>query len=207
METGGNDTTFDAENSFKQQQEIVALVLMEMTIGVVGIFTNLMVVSSVRSEDSLQESTRNLLLTNICFSNLVISFLVKPISAIYVSYALSTGEWKVGLAFCSLYTLSYRTTWLVYPFTILALCWSSVTEMFTCCYRSQHNIASTKEGSIVKLDLDEHSFQDDTELHSAKKSIAFPTVRQKCILSFIFASQIWEVIDLILDLVADLGRL
>ena len=47
--------------------------------------------SLARSEDSLQETTKNLLLANICFSNLVVSFLVKPISAIYVSYALSTG--------------------------------------------------------------------------------------------------------------------
>ena len=76
----------------------------------------------------VQESTTNLLLANICFSNLLIAFLVKvnlliimmiiilffgegeslscvvnltiialfqPISAIYVSYALSTGEWQV----------------------------------------------------------------------------------------------------------------
>lgn len=78
-----------------------------------------------------KESTTNLLLANICFSNLLIAFLVKvvhhvllsffgqfylrwvlllllvfnanlvitnlfqPISAIYVSYALSTGEWQV----------------------------------------------------------------------------------------------------------------
>ena len=85
------NVTTDAQIDFKHQQEIVGLVVMEMTVGVVGIFINLMVVSSVRSEDSLQESTKNLLLANICFSNLVVSFLVKPISAIYVSYALSTG--------------------------------------------------------------------------------------------------------------------
>lgn len=33
------------------------------------------------------------------------------ISAIYVGYAISTGEWHVGLAFCTLYTFTYRTTW------------------------------------------------------------------------------------------------
>ena len=133
IETMDGNITSARETDLEHQKEIVFLVVMEMTIGVVGIFLNLMVVSSVRSEDSLQESTRNLLLANICFSNLVVSFLVKPISAIYVSYALSTGEWRVGLAFCTLYTLSYRTTWLVYPFTILALCWHSVTGLFSCC--------------------------------------------------------------------------
>ena len=157
---------------------------MEMTIGVVGIFLNLMVVSSVRSEDSLQESTRNLLLANICFSNLVVSFLVKPISAIYVSYALSTGEWSVGLAFCSLYTLSYRTTWLVYPFTILALCWHAVTSLFVCC-RAQHGNSTTtintRQGSSVRLELQD-SIEEDVEFAKVKRARAFPTIRQKSIL-------------------------
>ena len=77
------------------EEEVITLVVIEMTLAVVGIFVNLMIVSSVRGQDSLQQSTANLLLANICFSNLLVSFLVKPISAIYVSYALSTGK---GLA-------------------------------------------------------------------------------------------------------------
>ena len=180
---------------FTEEQEIVVLVVMEMTMGVVGIFINLMVVSSVRSEDSLQESTKNLLLANICFSNLVVSFLVKPISAIYVSYALSTGEWSVGLAFCTLYTLSYRTTWLVYPFSILALCWTNITGAMVRCHGHNNSNATntaavtqpqhTKQGSVVKLDL-EISFEEDSEFDKAKRAMAFPTARQKCVLSFIW---------------------
>ena len=182
------------ETDLEHQKEIVFLVVMEMTIGVVGIFLNLMVVSSVRSEDSLQESTRNLLLANICFSNLVVSFLVKPISAIYVSYALSTGEWRVGLAFCTLYTLSYRTTWLVYPFTILALCWHSVTGLFSCCrvggqqqqgHGNSTTTINTKQGSTVRLELQE-SIEEDLEFVKAKKAMAFPTIRQKSLLFFIW---------------------
>lgn len=84
----------DGDISFKQ--EVSWLVVVEMTVGVMGTFCNLMVVTTVRDQDSLQQSTANLLLANICFSNLLVSFLVKPISAIYVSYALSTGK---GLAF------------------------------------------------------------------------------------------------------------
>ena len=187
MDNNENITSVSSEESgFDHQQEIVFLVVMEMTIGVVGIFLNLMVVSSVRSEDSLQESTRNLLLANICFSNLVVSFLVKPISAIYVSYALSTGEWSVGLAFCSLYTLSYRTTWLVYPFTILALCWHAVTSLFVCCRAGhQHGTSSstinTKQGSSVRLEIQD-SIEEDIEWAKAKRGRAFPTIKQKSIL-------------------------
>ena len=96
------------EAEVNHQNECIILVMIEMTTAVIGIFVNLMVFSSVRNIDYLQESTTNLLLTNICFSNILISFLVKPISAVYVSYALATGEWKVGLAFCTLYTLTYR---------------------------------------------------------------------------------------------------
>jgi hypothetical protein len=44
---------------------------------------------------------------------------VKPISAIYVGYAISTGEWHVSLAFCALYTFTYRATWCVFPFTLV----------------------------------------------------------------------------------------
>ena len=95
-----------------------------MTLAFVGIFCNLMVVSTIRDHDDLQESTSNLLLANIAISNLIISFLVKPISAVYVAYSMTTGQGRVGLAFCTLYTMAYRTTWIVFPFTILALCWN-----------------------------------------------------------------------------------
>ena len=83
-----------------------------MSLGVIGIFVNLMVVSAIRNQDKLQENTSNLLLANICFSNLIVSFLVKPISAVYVAYALTTEKKEVGLAFCSLYTLAFRQSFL-----------------------------------------------------------------------------------------------
>ena len=91
----------DGDISFKQ--EVSWLVVVEMTVGVMGTFCNLMVVTTVRDQDSLQQSTANLLLANICFSNLLVSFLVKPISAIYVSYALSTGKGLASKQFHSTY--------------------------------------------------------------------------------------------------------
>ena len=181
----GNITISSEEGGpFSQEQRIIILIVMEMTLGVIGIFFNLMVVSTVRSEDSLQEETKNLLLGNICFSNLVVSFLVKPISAIYVSYALSTGEWKVGLAFCSLYTLAFRTTWLVFPFTMVALCWYSVTSI--CCVPSEDS-AATHEGSIIRINADNQSIEADREIQKVKKAMAFPTIRQKSIIGCVWA--------------------
>ena len=157
------------------------LVFVEMFLGVVGIFLNLMVVSTIRDDDSLQESTTNLLLANIAFSNLIISFLVKPISAVYVSYSLTTSQGRVGLAFCTLYTLAYRTTWIVFPFTILALCWNTVSKNFKCC-----------QSTLGSFDIEENENNSvDPELlaefEEIQKAMAFPTIKQKCILGGIWA--------------------
>ena len=46
-----------------------------ITTGIAGILLNLLVVTTVRHHDHLQTSTTNLLLLNLCFSNLIISFL------------------------------------------------------------------------------------------------------------------------------------
>ena len=165
----------------EHQMECIILVMIEMMSAVIGIFVNLMIFSSVRNLDYLQESTANLLITNICFSNILISFLVKPISAIYVSYALSTGEWHVGLAFCTLYTLTYRTTWLAFPLSMLSLCWNSLDthcRKITCCksYHHQHTTVVEEEGSIT----------DDAELQAARRAMAFPTIKQKAMLTGIW---------------------
>ncbi len=55
----------------------------------------------------VQAKTSNLLLANIAFANLLVSFLVKPISAIYLSYALSTGRWQVHLPTNSFLSLTF----------------------------------------------------------------------------------------------------
>ena len=152
---------------------------MEMTLGFVGIFCNLMVVSTIRDDDTLQESTRNLLLANIAFSNLLISFLVKPISAVYVSYFLTTGDGKVGLAFCTLYTLAYRTTWIVFPFSILGLCWNALSNIFPCC--------NNKHLSFDDEEKEEHLMDPElVEFEEMQKAMAFPTIKQKCILGCIW---------------------
>ena len=157
-----------------------------MTLGVIGIFVNLMVVSAIRSQDSLHEDTSNLLLANLCFSNLIVSFLVKPISAVYVAYALTTGENDVGLAFCSLYTLAARTTWLVFPFTMVALCWNCLTNICLCCSQQPHGSLTEHE---IENDPGEVDCGRDTEIkefEEMKRAMAFPTIKQKSILGCIW---------------------
>ena len=76
--------------------DVTLLVLLEMGLGLLGIVLNLLIVTTLRQENSpLRASTLNILLLNLCFSNLIISFLVKPICAIYIGYSLSTGKNEV----------------------------------------------------------------------------------------------------------------
>jgi hypothetical protein len=57
--------------------ECLILVLMEMGLSFAGIVSNLLIVTAVKEDDTvLQGSTLNYLLFNLCFSNLIISFLV-----------------------------------------------------------------------------------------------------------------------------------
>ena len=79
-------------------KECIILVLLEMGLSFFGIVANLLIVTTLRQEETLKGSTINYLLFNLCFSNLVISFLVKPISAIYIGYAVSTGEAQVNFS-------------------------------------------------------------------------------------------------------------
>ena len=117
-------------------------------------------------------SARNLLLANICLSNLIIAFLVKPISAVYLSYSLTTGEGSVGLAFCSLYTLSSRTTWLVLPLTTVALCWTALAHRFPCCRGSAAAAAPRVQTQLARWE--------------GGQVTQFPTIRQKCVLGAIW---------------------
>lgn len=152
--------------------QCVVLVLVEMGLSFLGIVSNLLVVTTLRQEESLKGSTLNYLLLNLCFSNLLIAFLVKPISAIYIGYAISTGEYQVswchccrnsasccqhiyhqvGLAFCTLYTFTYRTTWCVFPFTLVAMSWCKLLAQFKCtlclflCCRNQDAVAGAGNG-------------------------------------------------------------
>ena len=123
----------------------------------------------------------------------MVSFLVKPISAIYVSYSLTTGEGSVGLAFCSLYTLSSRTTWLVLPLTTVALCWTALAHRFPCCrlqqgHNTNNSAVAAPSSKQVRVELGS-SFEetDSSEAARAKRAMAFPTIRQKSILSCIWA--------------------
>ena len=89
--------------------ECTLLVILEMGLSLFGIVSNLLIVNTLREENSpLRSSTLNILLLNLCFSNLIISFLVKPICAIYIGYALSTGKNEVNRLCTNIFTFLKR---------------------------------------------------------------------------------------------------
>ena len=128
-----NSTTVRILVSFIDQEEqnskddvydkVIFCVLSEMGLSFLGILLNLLVVTTIRHYEEFQNSTIHLLLINLCFSNLLASFLVKPISAIYAGYSMSVGSWEVSLVFCSLFTVLHWTTLCILPFTLVGLSW------------------------------------------------------------------------------------
>ena len=128
-----NSTTVSILVSFVEEGEggwredvydkVIVCVLSEMGLSFLGILLNLLVVTTIRHYEEMQNSTIHLLLINLCFSNLLASFLVKPISAIYAGYSMSVGSWEVSLVFCSLFTLLHWTTLCILPFTLVGLSW------------------------------------------------------------------------------------
>ena len=136
-----NSTTVSILVSFVEEGEggwredvydkVIVCVLSEMGLSFLGILLNLLVVTTIRHHEEMQNSTIHLLLINLCFSNLLASFLVKPISAIYAGYSMSVGSWEVSLVFCSLFTLLHWTTLCILPFTLVGLSWIILAHYFS----------------------------------------------------------------------------
>ena len=103
--------------------EGVVMVVSDMGLAIFSIVLNLMVINALREKETLLSKTQNLVLGNICASNLVSAVLVKSISIVHHGYAVAARVTKSNIAFCMLYTLGHRTTWAVLPWSITLLSW------------------------------------------------------------------------------------
>ncbi|QQP42418.1 Uncharacterized protein FKW44_017073 [Caligus rogercresseyi] len=99
------------------------LVVSEMSLTLLSIVFNLIVIISIREKESLLNSTLNVILGNLCCSNLLAAVFVKSIAIIYNGYAVASGRWSVELAFCTVHAISSRATWAVLPYSLVALSW------------------------------------------------------------------------------------
>ena len=94
----------------------------------------------------------------------------------------------MGLAFCSLYTLTYRTTWLVFPLSLLGLCWNCLSlhcSSISCCPTPSHQ-QEGEAGPGSRIEPESNSADEDSELEEIKKAMLFPTIKQKSILASIW---------------------
>ena len=103
--------------------EGAVMVVSDMGLAIFSIVLNLMVINALREKETLLSKTHNLVLGNICASNLVSAVLVKSISIVHHGYAVAARVTQSNIAFCMLYTMGHRATWAVLPWSITLLAW------------------------------------------------------------------------------------
>ena len=106
------------------------VVILDMSLAVISIFFNIMIISSIRDKDEMLDSTFNLVLLNLCSSNLLCAVMTKSISIVHNGYAVAANVTQSNVAFCLIYSFSYRLTWAVLPWSIVLLSWLSFLPRF-----------------------------------------------------------------------------
>ena len=120
--------------------EASIMVLTDMSLSLFSVVLNLMVLNALREKDSLLSKTHNLVLANVCCSNLVSAVLVKSISIVHHGYSVIARVTQSNIAFCMVYTLGHRATWATLPWSISLLSWLRIL------HRLQNLKVSTKIG-------------------------------------------------------------
>ena len=125
------------------------MVLTDMGLSLFSVVLNLMVLNALRERDILLTKTHNLVLGNICASNLVSAVLVKSISIVHHGYAVAARVTQSNIAFCMVYTLGHRTTWAVLPWSIVLLSWLSTQHrILHIKVRTKHRILRIKVSTV-----------------------------------------------------------
>ena len=114
--------------TLKNQGALV--VILDMSLAVISIFFNIMIISSIRDKGEMMEHTFNLVLLNLCSSNLMCAVITKSISIVHNGYAVAANVAHSDIAFCLIYSFSYRLTWAVLPWSIVLLSWLSFLPRF-----------------------------------------------------------------------------
>ena len=113
-------------NSWTLMNQGALVVVLDMSLAVSSIFFNIMVITAIKKEEELLGKTFNLVLVNLCSANLLGAVLVKSISIVHNGYAVAAHVLETDVAFCLLYTFSYRLTWAVLPWSLVLCCWLSL---------------------------------------------------------------------------------
>ena len=114
-ETGG-----DISDNYLERGGLVVIV--DMLLAVSSVVLNLIVITAIKEKEATI-GMFNLVLVNMCLSNLTSAVLVKSISIVHHGYVVAANTTQSNIAFCTIMIVSYRATWAVLPWTIFTLSW------------------------------------------------------------------------------------
>ena len=103
-------------------QRAGVVVIVDMSLSFCSIIVNLIVINGFK-ENKATMGMFNLVLGNLCLSNLTSAVLVKSISIVHNGYAVAANTTQSNIAFCNIMIVSYRATWAVLPWTIFTFSW------------------------------------------------------------------------------------
>ena len=98
------------------------VVIADMSLAVCSVVVNLIVITGIKEREATI-GMFNLVLVNLCLSNLTSAVLVKSISIVHNGYAVAANTTQSNIAFCNIMIVSYRATWAVLPWTIFTFSW------------------------------------------------------------------------------------
>ena len=78
------------------------VVVMDMSLAIVSVVFNLMVITAIKEMEEMLGITFNLVLINLCTSNLLSAVMMKSISIVNNAYAVAANSTKSDIAFCIL---------------------------------------------------------------------------------------------------------
>ena len=99
------------------------VVVLDMSLAIISVIFNLMVITSIKERVAMLGVTFNIVLINLCCSNLLSAVMVKSMSIVHNAYAVAANSTDTDIAFCILYRFGYRLTWAVLPWSIVILSW------------------------------------------------------------------------------------
>ena len=68
------------------------VVVLDMSLAIISVVFNLMVITSIKEREDMLGVTFNLVLLNLCSSNLLSAIMVKPISIVHNAYAIASNS-------------------------------------------------------------------------------------------------------------------
>ena len=110
-------------DSWTLMNQGAVVVVLDMVLAIISVIFNLMVITPIKEKGEMLGVTFNIVLINLCCSNLLSAVMVKSVSIVHNAYAVAANSTETDIAFCILYRFGYRLTWAVLPWSLVILSW------------------------------------------------------------------------------------